>query len=313
LKHEDKDKDPEKEAEKILDRLRSSYRTLTAGIAQRSALPREAGFTGDAIISNYAELVLVHHFITLERDEQAHFRQLGNVLESVPIYSGWLEKQRGVGPAMAGALISTLDPHKARHVSSFWKYAGMDVVISECTFCEGAGSITEHGHEATCINCGGSGLLSKGRSKKEAHLVEREYINKKGEKSTRRGITYEPWLKTKLYVLASSFLRADRKDDPNTWAKIYRNYKNRLECDPKRVKCTVEQWKKWNEKGLPVDHLWPPGRRDNAAKRYMIKLFLADLWLEWRKLEGLEVGVSFEGHNVDTYHAAVLGHVHGQS
>jgi hypothetical protein len=304
-KHEDKDVDPEEAAQPILDMLRESYRNLTSGIAQRLALPKREGFVGDPIISNYAELVLVHQFIILDREEAAQFRQLGTVLNDIPIYTQWLEKQRGVGPAMAGALISTLDPHKARHPSSFWKYAGMDVVVSECTFCNGAGEY----EGKPCINCGGTGMLTKGRSKKEVHLVERTYINKKGEEDTRRGITYEPWLKTKLYVLAASFLRTGGSDG---WAQVYRHYKHRLISDQRRTKCTVAQWKKMNDKGQPVDHLWPPGRIDNAAKRYMIKMFLADLWVKWRELEGLPVATSFEGHNVSTYHSAVLGHTHGE-
>jgi len=49
------------------------------------------------------------------------------VLERIPIYTEFLEQERGVGPAMAGVLVTYLDPHKARHVSSFWRYAGLDV------------------------------------------------------------------------------------------------------------------------------------------------------------------------------------------
>jgi hypothetical protein len=39
------------------------------------------------------------------------------------------------------------------------------------------------------------------------------------------------------------------------------------------------------------------------AIRYTIKIFLQDLWLKWRELEGLPVSAP--------YHEAILGHKHG--
>jgi hypothetical protein len=255
------------EAESILDQLRSSYKSLTAGIARNRQLPDREGFVGDPLISSYAELILIHQFVVLEREEAAQFRLLGDLLEEIPIYA-WLKGQRGVGPALAGALISRLDPHRARHISSFWKYCGLDVAAD-----------------------------GRGRSRREEHLVERTYINKAGKEAVRRGITYDPWLKSKLFVLAASFLRAK-----SPWADVYRQYRHRLETDPQRIKLTVTAWKKRHAAGDDTTHLWPPGRIDMAAKRYTIKQFLAALWIEWRRLEGLPV--------TESYHSAVLGHDH---
>lgn len=297
--HEDKEIDPEEEADKILDLLRASYRTLTSGIAKRRTLPERSGFTGDPLISNYTELVLVHQFIILEREEAAQFRQLGDLLEDVPIYTTYLTHQVGIGPAMAGVLITTLDPYKARYISSFWKYAGLDVVQEECEVCLGSGTTMED-PDVPCPNCSGTGQRGMGRSRREEHLVERKYINKKGKEATRMGITYQPWLKTKLFVLAGSFMRSS-----SPWTDVYREYKNRLENDTRRVKISVKDWKKKNDAEEPVKHLWTPGRIDNASKRYMIKMFLADFWVKWRTLEGLPI--------TPTYHEAILGHKHGGS
>jgi hypothetical protein len=44
------------------------------------------------------------------------------------------------------------------------------------------------------------------------------------------------------------------------------------------------------------------GHRHNMAVRYMIKIFLIDLYNEWRSLEGLPVA--------PTYNEAKLGKVH---
>ena len=112
----------------------------------------------------------------------------------------------------------------------------------------------------------------KGRSKRKEHLVEVGYIDKDGKEQTKMSITFKPFLKTKLVgVLGSSFLRAGE----NPYSIIYNNYKNRLENHPDHI-----------EKSK--------GHRHAMAIRYMIKMFLIDLYLKWREIEGLEVHPPYE-------------------
>ncbi len=47
-----------------------------------------------------------------------------------------------------------------------------------------------------------------------------------------------------------------------------------------------------------------PGHRKNMAIRYMVKMFLKDLWVAWRTLEGLPV--------TPDYAEAKLGLKHGE-
>lgn len=245
------------EAKKIIKRLKDEYGRLTDGIALRSrTMPDPEQFKGDAIISNHSELVLIDQYIQLEAQESRQFRQLTVALDLFPIYVEYLSKQVGIGPAMAGVLLAYFDVHKARHISSFWKYAGIDVAAD-----------------------------GRGRSRQKEHLVEREYTDKNGKTDTRLSVTYEPFLKSKLMgVMASSFLRSN-----SPWRQVYDDYKHRLESDPNRIKVTVAKWKKQYANGDDVSNLWPPGRIHSASMRYMIKMFLADLWVKWREMEGLPV------------------------
>lgn len=244
------------DAKRLLADLRASYERIADAIA---AHPR-AKFPGDALISVYAEFALVAQYIEMEAVEAQHFKRLGKTLESVPIYTEFLAGVRGIGPAMAGVIISEIDITKARYPSSLWKYAGLDV--------------------------GPDGL---GRSRRAEHLVQREYTNRAGEAAERRGITYNPWLKTKLMgVLAGSFLKSN-----SPYAEHYRNYRHRIETDPSRA---------IRETPGRSDDEWTKQRRHQAACRYMIKMFLIDLYNAWRPLEGLEVA--------PTYHEAKMGHVH---
>lgn len=122
----------------------------------------------------------------------------------------------------------------------------------------------------------------QGRSKKEAHLVMKKYTDKKGKEQEKKSITYNPFLKTKLMgVLADMFI----KHRTPKYRDIYDNYKHRLQNHPKWAKTT-------------------DGHRHMASCRYMVKLFLIDLHMKWREIEGLPVS--------EPYHVAKLGLVHGE-
>ena len=254
---EDPDADEEKKTRAIV-LIKAEYRRLTDGITSEKGRINMAklDFTGSAIIGSAAEFALVGSYLALETQEARQFRDLTGTLEAIPIYSQYLTNVTGIGPAMAGVIIAYLDPHRARHVSSFWKYAGLDVANGS------------------------------GRSRREEHLVERAYEDKNGEMKTRLGVTYNPFLKTKLMgVLGPSFLRSGSE-----WRVVYDDYKHRIVSDPARTKVTVAQWKKAHKAGDPeLRALWTPGRIHTASTRYMVKQFLQELWVKWRTLEGLPV------------------------
>lgn len=236
------------EGVKILKNLREHFKKITDGV---KTFPRQAKFKGDEVISDYTELCLIAQYVDLESEEARHFSRLGQILHDYPIFVKFLNGVKGIGPAMAGVIISEIDIRKAKYASSLWMYAGLDVAAD-----------------------------GQGRSRRKEHLVERDYINKAGEPAKRVGITFNPFLKTKLTgVLASSFLRAGNE----RYVKMYRDYKNRLE--------NHAVWKDRTKK-----------HRHNAALRYMIKRFLVDLYTEWRTIEGLEVAPE--------YCEAKLGHKH---
>lgn len=111
---------------------------------------------------------------------------------------------------------------------------------------------------------------SHGRTNHDFVMVE--YINKAGELAEKKSLGYNPVVKTKLVgVLGSSFLRAGKE---GKYAKIYYDYKNRImnrpDCQDLR-----------------------PVVIHKRSVRYAVKMFLKDLWYEWRELEGLPVGEDY--------------------
>jgi hypothetical protein len=189
-----KEDEMEEKAIKLIDDLRHRYKKITDGIKE---IPTYKKFVGDEVISNYTELCLLHQYIQLEREENAHFRKLESILQDYPIYTEYLKSVRGVGPAISGIIISEFNISKAKYPSSLWMYCGLDVAPD-----------------------------GKGRSKKTEHLVDKEYTDKDGEIKIKKSITFKPFIKTKLLqVLGGSFLKVGE----NPYHTIYDNYKNRLE------------------------------------------------------------------------------------
>lgn len=238
------------EGKLILNNLRVHFKKITDGV---KTFPQHSKFKGDEIISDYTELSLIAQYVDLERSEKQHFSRLGNILKDYLVYTEFLEEVKGIGPAMAGVLISEVNIHEATYPSSLWAYAGLDVAPD-----------------------------GKGRSRRQEHLREYAYVTKDGDTALKKGITFNPFLKTKLTgVLGASFLRAG----DNKYSKIYYEYKTRLENHPKHR-----------------DGEKTKGHRHNMAIRYMIKMFLIDLHMAWRAIEGLPVS--------EPYHVAKLGLKH---
>jgi hypothetical protein len=64
-----------------------------------------------------------HNINALER---MALREISDLLDFFPI-SKWLLEQRGVGPTMAGVIISSFDIHRANTASAMWAVSGLSV------------------------------------------------------------------------------------------------------------------------------------------------------------------------------------------
>jgi hypothetical protein len=186
-------------------------------------------------------------------------------LKQMPIWTEFLDGVKGCGPALAGAILAEIDITKAQYVSSLWAYAGYDVAQD-----------------------------GRGRSKRKEHLIDVEYKDTNGKIASRVGITFNPNLRTKLFVLGTSFIKIS--DSP--YRKIYDDYKNRLANHA--IYGVQNDGKEIEGKGRVQ-----PARRHMMSMRYMLKRFLVDLYVAWRTVEGLPVAPE--------YSVAKLGMVHGSA
>lgn len=199
---------------------------------------------------------------------------LGRMIKGIPIWENWLKLQKGCGPTIAAVILTEVDIRRCETPSALWAFAGLNVVD------------------------GRAPRLHKGQKSK-----------------------FNRGLRTKLVgVLGPNLLKAAMHDPERKWRTFYDDYKTRkqntlVEC------CMLCEGSGWVKDGKPsaegkgsrcdrCDGTGGPakwGRSDahvhTASIRYMVKMFLRELWVEWRKLEGLPI--------TETYAEAYLGRRHG--
>lgn len=348
-----------KELQKTVDQLKKEYRRVADAIASRSVSVNKAisQLKDEAIetvgkdgtkksekalvyINSKTDYELVDSYMKLLDSEASLTKVLKEYVEAHPMYERFFKNIKGCGTLMSAMCLAYLDPYKANHVSSFYKYCGLDTV--QDTDSEGnllwiPGYLDQYGEfhrvgnqvrekyrfeidgveydgkvKATddfdidgnqiyktedgrdCIRSRvvksvngdwaqvfedvetgaeyvGEVMRSEhGRRKGDVEMYE--YIDKNGETKLKRGITYNPKLKTKIVeVLTRGVIMAG---DP-VYSKIYYDYKNRLARSEEH-------------KGKTLMH------RERMARRYLAKQFLRNLWVSWREYEGLEVDAPYE-------------------
>ena len=110
----------------------------------------------------------------------------------------------------------------------------------------------------------------------------------KDRKEKGKKCPFNQFLRAKLCgVLGSSFLRCK-----SPYREYYDNMKNRLES------------KDWGMKSKnPTNKDRPKaGHQHKAANRYMIKMFLRDLYVAWRTIEGLEIRPPYQEEYLNKKH-----------
>jgi len=295
-------------------------------------------------IKSEADYLLIRSYMQMLNAEDDLVKIVNTEVKSHPMWGKFFEGIKGCGPLMTGTCLAYLDPYKAKYVSSFFRYAGLDTVrdadeLGNPIFVTKDGSyekVVEKYHYETLeglvhdvslkdqssieetadfseefsspifklgklslvksyefdknnepiyayVNGELAGETYVGdvhiseHGRRKGDTVMQEYVDANGETKLKRGLSYNPELKTKLMgVLTGCLLKAK---DP-VYSAIYYDYKSRLENDHRHDSKT-------------------PAQRNMMAQRYMIKQFLRNMWTTWRDIEGLEV--------VDPYEVAKLG------
>ena len=211
------------------------------------------------------------NFADVSRQQEKEIEKtLKKVLKRFPIYTDWLVGVKGVGTIAAGWIVGEYDIHKADTVSKLWQFTGLNPGM----------------------------VIGKKRVENQDGTFSYVPTNQmvRGDKLTPGFVApFNKRLRVAMVgVLADGFIKAQAPYALN----FYYPYKARLEQSEKNINVVKKG-------GKVVQMTWKEtskGHRDMAAKRYMIKMFLKDLYVVWRELEGLPVRPS--------YQEEYLGHKH---
>lgn len=293
---------PDEAETKFIDKIKKEYKRVSdafAGGDYRTikstikALSKSKDTNDNlSVIRNEIDYKLIESYMLLLKSEEELVKVLDTYVKEHPLWKEFFEPIKGCGTLMAANCLAYFDIHKAKYVSSLYRYAGLDTVQDEdkdgnkLWLKKKSGVVTSELVKIKQVNDDGTILYEDindnseytgdvvvsqhGRRMGDTEFVE--YIDKNGEIKQKRSITYNPILKTKLMgVLTGCLLKAK---DP-TYSAIYYDYRARLDNKEKTKDYTA-------------------GRKNMMAQRYMIKQFLRNLYVSWRTLEGLEVYDSYE-------------------
>lgn len=201
----------------------------------------------------------------LYSSEKNALRDVEDHLKTIPFYVGVLsdkERFKGIGPTMAGVILSEFDIHKADTPSKFWSFAGLaPIPARRCKHCN---RVVEWSDNLGIYTHAKGALWIKGVEVKcalDGQPIPTEQTYESGKSARpKRGekLKYSSFVRAKMMgVLGPILLKCD-----SPWRSHYDNYKNR-----------------WitAKKGTNDAH------RHQAAIRYMVKMLLAEIWGLWRE------------------------------
>ncbi len=243
-----------------------------------------------------------------ENLDPSHLKELENQikqklepeLQHVRIYTEFLADIKGIGPTLAGGLVSRLDPHEAPYISSFWKYCGLHVKNGKAAGREKGSKVEYNPFMKDHLWKVGDQFIKQRTPKyREIYDERKEKENNKlnqplefpheGSKLSTNGPSMK---KEDIVELAQTKGIEDVSDMTKIeLAKAIRR-ENAKDC-PMYEECVEDI----NAKADRADRepKVPPCAYhiDQRARRVMEKEFLKDLWIRWRKIEGLKVRESY--------------------
>lgn len=218
----------------------------------------------NVLLNDDSVMIMVDVLQDMQDSEEKLKKHISKIVHHHSLWTGFLKHVKGCGELMAAVIISEIDIEKATTVSKIWQYAGMNPKAVKGT--KGSGSKKDGTFELV----------------KTDDLV-------RGDRLTPGYLSpYNSFLKTKLLgVLGSSFIKCN-----SPYRKYYDDMKTRLENSDRQISGKGKSWSETTKM-----------HRHNAANRYMVKMFLKDLYVAWRTVEGLPVRPSYQEEYLGHRHA----------
>lgn len=112
-----------KEYDKVTELMIENKYTIKK---QLSKLPKNVSLD---YIKNELDYKMIEQYVNIMESEEETTKILKKYVQMHPMWDRFFKDVKGCGEVMAANCIAYLDIDKARHVSSFWKYCGIDTVL----------------------------------------------------------------------------------------------------------------------------------------------------------------------------------------
>lgn len=306
--------DTDRQAVRMLVRAREDFQ------AMRKRMDNRIGRKANGKSQNIEERALrsedVINFSSIADAARAQEKEiekmLRKTLERFPVYTEYLKDIKGVGEISAGWIIGEFDIKIATTVSKLWQFCGLNsgMVIGKKRVENKDGTFS---YIATDKMIFGD-KLTPGFVAPFNKRLRTALVGVMADGFIKAGLRWEIVSEKEFDETPEQF--RDRKnkvvdgkkveDVPcrmaidSKYVKFYIDYKHRLENSENETTKSrgtkSESQIKWKET--------TKGHRDRAAKRYMIKMFLKDLYVAWRKIESLPVRGSYQEEYLGHRHVA---------
>lgn len=291
VKNITKPTEQDREIVRMLVRIRVDFQGMREGIDNRTGMKadgtRQKVDDRNLRVDDIMTLAAVRD--AAQEQERAVAKSLGKVLPRFPIYRDWLIGVKGVGPISAGWIIAEYDIHKATTVSKLWQFTGLNpgMVRGKKRIENKDGSFSIYTTD-TMIR---GDKLTKGFIAPFNKRLRTAMVGVMADGFIKANIRYRNATQEEYEKTPDSFRRIKDKlhqvvSSAEGYGKMYLDYKERLANEENEVEEISKAGAK--PKAIP----WKEAKiahRDRAAKRYMVKMFLKDLYVAWRTIEGLPV------------------------
>lgn len=216
-------------------------------------------------------------------------KELKKTLKRFDVWNKYLKNVGGIGPITAAWIISEIKIERADTVSKITQFIGVNP-----TLIKGKKAVLKKKYKKEMGEIAYDLPLDKEGNKKVAVITDTLI---RGDKKKEGFLSpFNGRLKAVLLgILADSFIKSQAKFATD----FYYSYKTRLENSELLVQETQKG-------GKVVEIMWKDAtkqHRHQAAKRYMIKHFIMELYANWRKIEGLPVRKPYEEEYLGRKHS----------
>jgi len=228
----------------------------------------------------------------LKDSEAAIAKSIEHEVDRYPLWTEWLSTVKGCGPTYSAVILTSFDIEIATTVSKMWQFAGLNPgmvrgmkVVAKSAYKPEMGDFIRE--------------MEDRQGKVKAVIRTHEMV--RGDRRTPGFLSpFNGWLRTQLCgKLGPSFLKARSPYAIAYYYPLHVPLDRRGEFGPGRLdveeNACAASGKPWKEER--------EGHRSRAANRYMIKMFLRDLYVQWRTIEHLTVRPPYAEEYLGREHA----------